>query len=316
MPEIHPNTRRAVSLLAQELDYQPNQLAKNLAKSRTRTIGVIVPNLGYYFFSAVLNSIEEAASQAGYSVLVCQSHESYEREKIHIETLLRSQVEGFIMSLSRDTDTDEHIVRLLRRQMPLVLFDRTADVLTASQVIVDNYEAAFQATQHLIENGCRRIAFLAGPPQLLLSNQRLAGYRAALARHSLPLDNGLIRHCDYTPGDALVQTASLMNLPQPPDGLITISDRIAHPAMHMLKQRGVGIPGELAVVSFNDEPVSAFLSPSLTSVSQPVQAMGAEAVRLLLAQIESGDELVPSERIVMNTKLIIRESSVRGSKAV
>ena len=199
MPEIHPDTRRAVNQLAEELDYQPNQLAKNLAKSRTRTIGVIVPNLSYYFFSAVLDSIEEAALRAGYSVLVCQSHESYEREKTHIETLLRSQVEGFIVSLSRDTSGCEHIERLLRRQMPLVLFDRTADVLPVSRVMINNYEAAFNATQHLIENGCRRIAFLAGPPQLTLSNQRVLGYRAALVRHDLVPDNDLVRHCDYTP---------------------------------------------------------------------------------------------------------------------
>ena len=122
MPEIHPDTRSAVVKLAEELDYQPNQLAKNLAKSRTRTIGVIVPNLSYYYFSAMLNSIEEAALQAGYSVLVCQTNESYLREKTNIQNLLRSQVEGFIISLSRDTDNYEHVERLTRKQIPLVLF--------------------------------------------------------------------------------------------------------------------------------------------------------------------------------------------------
>lgn len=313
MPEIHPDTRSAVVRLAEEWDYQPNQLAKNLAKSRTRTIGVIVPNMSYYFFSAMLNSIEEAAMQAGYSVLICQSNESYLREKTHIENLLRSQVEGFIISLSRDADNCDHVERLVRKNIPLVLFDRYADSLMASKVIVDNYAAAFKATEHLIENGSRRIAFLAGPPQLLLSNQRIAGYRAALMKHGLYASDQYIFHCDYTQENTLMQTLAMMNLPQPTDGLLTVSDRIAYPAIYALKQKGVRIPHDLAIASFNNEPISAFLSPSLTSVSQPIQQMGMETVQLLLKQIESSDDVVTPETIVMDTQLIIRESSMRNS---
>ncbi|WP_266365743.1 LacI family DNA-binding transcriptional regulator [Tellurirhabdus rosea] len=311
MPEIHPDTRRAVMQLAEEMDYQPNQLATSLAKSRTRTIGVIVPNLSYYYFSAMLNSIEDAALQAGYSVLVCQTNESSLREVTQIQNLLRSQVEGIIISLSRDTDNYQHVERLTRRNFPLVLFDRYADDIPASKVIVDNHEAAFKATEHLIEQGCRRIGFLAGPPQLLLSNRRIAGYQDALRKHGLPVENHHIFHCDYTQENTIMQTLALMSLPQPLDGLLTISDRIAYPALYVMKQRGLRIPEDLAVVSFNNEPVSAYLSPSLSSVSQPIQEMGLETVRLLLAHLESGDEAVPVETKVMPTKLIVRESSLR-----
>ena len=313
MPEIHPDTRSAVVGLARQWDYQPNQLATNLAKSRTRTIGVIVPNLSYYFFSAMLNSIEEAAMQAGYSVMVCQSNESHLREKTHIENLLRSQVEGFIISLSGDTNNCEHVERLARKSIPLVLFDRYADSLAASKVIVDNYEAAYRVTEHLIDNGCQRVAFLAGPPQLLLSNQRIAGYRAALTKHGLYRNDQYIFHCDYTQENTLMQTLALMNLPQPPDGLLAISDRIAYPAMYALKQKGIRIPDDLAIASFNNEPLSAFMSPSLTSVSQPIQQMGMETVRLLLKQIDSDDAVADYDTIVMDTQLMIRESSVRHS---
>ena len=194
LPEIHPDTRNAVVKLAEELDYQPNQLAKNLAKSRTKTIGVIVPNLSYHFFSAMLNSIEEAALQAGYSVLVCQSNESYLREITNIQNLQRSQVEGFIISLSRDTDNYEHVERLARKNVPLVLFDRYAESIDVSKVIVDNEAAAFKATEHLIENGCQRIGFLAGPARLLLSNQRIKGYQAALAKHNLLVGDQYVLH--------------------------------------------------------------------------------------------------------------------------
>ena len=313
LPEIHPETRKAVMKLAEEMDYQPNQLATSLAKSRTRTIGVIVPNLSYYYFSAMLNSIEEAALQAGYSVLVCQTNESSLREVTQIQNLMRSQVEGIIISLSRDTDNYQHVERLTRRQFPLVLFDRYADDIQASKVIVDNHEAAFKATEHLIEQGCRRIGFLAGPPQLLLSNRRIAGYQDALRKHGLPVEPPLIFHCDYTQENTILQTLTLLNLPQPLDGLLTISDRIALPALFVMKQRGIRIPDDLAVVSFNNEPVSAYLTPSLSSVSQPIQEMGLEAVRLMLAQLESGDDGVPVETRVMPTTLVVRESSLRHS---
>lgn len=311
LPEIHPNTRSAVMKLAEEWDYQPNQLAKNLAKSRTRTIGVVVPNLSYYFFSALLNSIEEAAMQAGYSLLICQSNESSLREKMHIENLMRSQVEGFIISLPRDTSNCEHVERLVRKHVPLVLVDRHTDSLPTSKVIVDNYKAAFNATKHLIDNGCKRIGCLAGPAQLLLSNQRVAGYRDALIEYGLYVSDQYIFHTDYTQANTRQQTLALMNRSQPPDGLLTISDQIAFPTIHTLKEKGIRIPADLAIASFNNEPFSAWLSPTLTSVNQPIQQMGAEAVRLLMKQIESGDEPVSAETVVMDTQLVVRESSIR-----
>ncbi len=299
--------------LAEELDYQPNQLAKNLAKSRTRTIGVIVPNLSYYFFSAMLNSIEESALQAGYSVLVCQTNESYLREITNIQNLMRSQVEGFIISLSRDTDNYEHVERLARKHIPLVLFDRHAESIDASKVIVDNQAAAFKATEHLIENGCRRIGFLAGPPQLLLSNQRVAGYREALAKHGLSVGDQYVVHCDYTHENTIMQTLTLMSLPQPPDGVVMISDRVAFPAMYAMNQKGLRIPQDVAVVSFNNEPVSAFFSPALSSISQPIQEMGSETVRLLINQLDASDDMpVVKETKIMDTQLIVRASSMRG----
>ncbi|SOD80449.1 LacI family DNA-binding transcriptional regulator [Spirosoma fluviale] len=311
LPEIHPDTRAAVVKLAEELDYQPNQLAKNLAKSRTKTIGVIVPNLSYHYFSAMLNSIEEAALQAGYSVLVCQTNESYLREITNIQNLLRSQVEGFIISLSRDTDNYEHVERLARKNIPLVLFDRYVESIDVSKVIVDNEAAAFKATEHLIENGCRRIGFLAGPAQLLLSNQRVKGYRAALEKHSLPVSDQYVLHCDYTQENTILQTLVLMSQPQPPDGVVTISDRVAYPAIYAMKQKGLRIPEDVAIVSFNNEPVSAFFSPGISSISQPIQEMGTETVRLLLKQLDSTHTLVPRETKVLETQLIVRASSLR-----
>lgn len=312
MPEIHADTRRAVMRVAEELDYQPNQLAKNLVNSRTRTIGVIVPNLSYYFFSALLNSIEEAAMQTGYSVMICQSNESSLREKTHVQNLMRSQVEGFIISLPRDTSNCEHVERLVRRNVPVVLVDRHTDSLEAFKVVVDNYDASYKVTKHLIDNGCQRIACLAGPPQLLISNQRIAGYKDALTAHGLPVIDEYILHCDYTQESTIMQTLRLMSLATPPDGLLTISDQIAYSAIYALRQKNVRIPDDLTIASFNNEPFSALLSPTLTSVSQPIQQMGVEAMRLLLMQIDSGDAVLHPQTTVMNTQLVVRESSVRS----
>lgn len=310
MPEIHPDTRNAVKRLAEELDYQPNQLAKNLVKSRTKTIGVIFPNLSYHYFSAMLNSLEEAAMQAGYSVLVAQTNESYVRETINIQNLLRSQIEGLILSLSRDTANFEHVERLVKKGFPIVLVDRTADLTSVSKIVVDNRLAAFKATEHLIEQGCQRIGFLAGPPQLSLSRQRIDGYLAAASKHGVTAGDQYIRHCDYTNENTILQTLALMSLPYPPDGIVAISDRIAYPALYAIEQKGLFVPKDVAVVSFNNEPVSAYFSPGLSSINQPISEMATETVRLLLRQIES-PEVLPSETKIFDTQLIIRESSLR-----
>ncbi len=312
LPEIHPDTRNAVMKLAEELDYQPNQLAKNLVKSRTKTIGVVFPNLSYHYFSAMLNSIEETAMQAGYSVLVTQTNESYVRETVCIENLLRSRVEGLIISLSRDTVYLDHVEKLIKREIPVVLVDRTAESLPTTRVIVDNQAAAFKATEHLIKQGCRRIGFLAGPAQLSLSQQRIDGYLKATAQYGVMAGEQYIRYCDYTSENTIVQTLSLMSLPQPPDGVVAISDRIAYPALYAMQQKGLSVPADVAVVSFNNEPVSAFFSPALSSVSQPIAEMAQETVRLLLHQIENPDDAVRAETIVFDTQLIIRESSLRS----
>lgn len=243
-------------------------------------------------------------------MFVCQTNEFHLHEITHLQNLLRSQVEGLLISLSRDTNTYEHIERLTRKGFLLVLFDRYAEGIQASKVTVDNHAAAFQATEHLLANGCRRIGFLAGPPNLLISNQRLAGYRAALVKHGLSTSAEYIGHCDYTQENAISQTLNLMGRLPLPDGLLVVSDRIAFPAMYALKQQCVRIPEEVAVVSFNNEPLAALQVPSLTSVSQPIQEMGRETVRVFLKQVHAqGDPIAPETR-VLETHLIVRESSL------
>jgi DNA-binding LacI/PurR family transcriptional regulator len=307
MPDIKPKTRETVLKLAKEWDYQPNILATSLVKSRTKTIGVIVPDLAYHFFASIIKGIEEEAIARGYSLLLTQTSELYERELINVQNLSRGQVEGFIISLSQETTDYEHLKRLQRKGIPLVFFDRDAADIDVSKVMVDNVGAAYEATKHLIDNGCKRIAFLAGPTNVTVSNQRQEGYKKALKEAGLQIDNTVIVHGNYNLEQVIELTNYLIDLENPPDGLVVVSDRLAIGAMSALRTRNISVPDQISIVSFNDEPVCTIVTPTLTSVSQPTLEMGKMAMSLLINQIEK--EGSPSEVKVFKTELKIRESS-------
>lgn len=311
MPDIKPETRQAVLDLAKEWDYQPNVLATSLVKSRTKTLGVIVPDLGYHFFSSVIKGIEAEALYRGYTLLLTQTGESYERELVNLQTLSRGQVEGFIISLSQETSNYDHINRLIRKGIPIVFFDRDAVGIDVSKVMVDNVGAAYEAVIHLYQNGCREIAFLAGPKSVTVSNQRIEGYKKALQDLNISFKDELIVHGEYNLDKAIALTHGLMNLTDRPDGLVVVSDRLAVGSMMALRSKGISIPDDVSVVSFNDEPICSFLTPTLSSVAQPTIEIGRIATSLLINQIEDGQEFYKPQVRVLKTHLVIRESSRR-----
>ena len=312
MPEIKAETRDAVLKLAKEWDYQPNLLATNLVKNRTKTIGVIVPDLAYHFFASVIKGIEEEAIARGYSLLLTQTSELYERELTNVQNLSRGQVEGFIVSISQETTDFEHLKRLQRKGIPLVFFDRDADEIDVPKVMVDNVGAAYEATKHLIENGSKRIAFLAGPSNVTVSNLRQSGYEKAIQDSGLDLDESLVVHGNYNLQQAIKLTNELFELENPPDGLVVVSDRLAVGAIAALRKKNIRIPEDVAIVSFNDEPICNIVTPTLTSVSQPTFEMGKMAITLLINQIENPNCVDKPEVIVFKTELKIRESSLRN----
>ncbi len=311
MPDIKLETRQAVLDLAKEWDYQPNVLATSLVKSRTKTLGVIVPDLGYHFFSSVVKGIEAEAIARGYSVLLSQTGESYERELISLQSLSRGQVEGFIISLSQETSNYEHLKRLQRRGIPMVFFDRDTADLDVSKVMVDNVGAAYEATMHLVKNQCKRIALLAGPKNVSVSNLRLEGYRKALLDAGLTIDDSLIIHGEYSLEKAIESTNHLIRLPLPPDGLVVVSDRLAVGCIKAFKQHNIRVPEDIALVSFNDEPICTLVTPAISSVAQPTLDIGRTAISLLIDQIENPKENT-SQVKVLKTELMIRESSRRN----
>ena len=318
-PDISPETKKAVNELAEKLNYTPNIVALSLRQSKTNTIGVIIPELVHFFFSTVISGIEDVAYSAGYNVIITQSNESLQREKTDIKALFNSRVDGMLISVSRETSNFEHIDNILAKGVPMVFFDRVYDHPNSSKIIVDDLSGAKEATTHLIDQGCQRIAHLEGPPNLEISKQRLEGYIQAHNDRNIPVDKKLIIPCALgTIEEGKSATAKLLAQTPRPDAIFATNDPAAMGAMQAIKEAGLKIPHDIAVVGFSNWFFTALLDPPLTSVDQPGFEMGQEAAKLLIRQIEvrtkDRDAEVPAETKVLKTKLIARESSLKKGK--
>jgi LacI family transcriptional regulator len=307
-PEISKDTRKAVQGLARQMDYEPNQVAQNLRRNKTSTLGMIVPELATHFFAASLSGFQEVAAAKGYNVMICQSNECYEEEIRNIDTLVASRVDGLIISLSKETSAYDHLRALFKRGIPLVFFDRVCDEINTSRIMVDDKDGAFKATEHLIQGGYQRIAHLSGPEKLSISKHRLDGYLEALRSYQRPVLPELIRQSNLSTEDVIHQVNALLNLPQPPDALFAFNDQVAIQALQLMKARGISVPENMALVGFNNDPLTAHIEPSLTTVAQPAYQLGQLAARHILEQINHPDEYIP-HKVVLKTELIVRDSS-------
>ena len=310
--DINPETKKNVLELTELLNYQPNRLALSLRQKQTNTIGVIVPNLDYVL-STMVRGIDEAALEAGFTVIVCQSNESFGREVVNTRRMLQSLVDGYIISISSETKSNEHFKVIKDRNIPFVVFDRVIPGLEASSVILDNEEGGFLATEHLIEQGYKRIAILAGAKTLGISNSRLNGYKLALKKHALKFDPELVIYCDFNQDFAYFATEELLSSKKRPDAIFTISDRMAIGAMLAIKKKGLRMPDDIGLVGFNNEPSLALFSPSISSVEQPSFEIGKMAGKLFIEQFLNND-FSNSKEIILKPKLFIRESSLRLAK--
>jgi LacI family transcriptional regulator len=307
--DVNPETKRAVMALAEELDYQPNKLALSLKQKQTHNIGVLVPNLDYVL-STMVKGIDEVALEAGYTVMVCQSNESFGREIVNTRRLLDSLVDGFIISVSSETKVFDHFKKILDKKMPVVVFDRVTPFLQAPGVRIDNEDGGFQATEHLIEQGYKRIAILAGPKNLQISNQRLDGYLKSLKKHKIKPDKELIIYCDFNQDYAYLATKELLAMKKRPDAIFTISDRMAIGAMLAIKEKGLRMPHDIGLVGFNNEPVTSLVTPGISSVDQPAFELGKIAAKLFIEKMHRDTDMSQVEE-VLKPKLMIRESSLR-----
>jgi LacI family transcriptional regulator len=314
-PDISPLTKKAVNELAEKLNYQPNIVALSLRQSKTNTLGVIIPEIVHFFFSTVISGIEDVAYGAGYNVILAQSNESQSREISDIKALFNSRVDGMLMSLSRETTNFDHIESIISKGVPIVFFDRVYNNVQASKIIVDDFTGAKDATLHLIEQGCKRIAHIEGPPNLDISKQRLEGYKEALKENNISFNKDLVVVCPSgTIEEGKKAAEQLLKLPNPPDGIFASNDPSAMGAMQTIKEFGLKMPEDVAIVGFSNWFFSSLMDPPLTSVDQPGFEMGQEAAKLLIRQIEKQDkdkaDIAPETKI-LKTRLIVRKSSLK-----
>jgi len=311
-PSISDATKKRVGKLAKELHYQPNHLAAGLRKGRSGLLGVLVPHIDGHFFTLVVKGIETVATRAGYNILICQSNEDVAHERKNIETLINAQVEGILVSLSRTTRDFRHFEKVMKRDLPLVFFDRILEGRDVNAVVLDDREGAYQSTRHLLAQGCRRIAHFAGPLHLNIYKNRRQGYLDALHEAGLPTDESLIFGSDMKLEDGARGMEQLLRLPGgPPDAVFSASDFSIAGALQVLKKRGLRVPHDVALAGFSNETFTALTEPHLTSVDQRCEQMGQAAARLLLEVLTEKRHPVSPRRILLQPDLIVRESSRR-----
>jgi LacI family transcriptional regulator len=304
-------TKQRVLTLAKKLNYQPNQLATALRKGQSRLLGVVVPYIEGKFFPAVIQGIEQAASRIGFSVIVCQSHEDVQLERRNVETLLNAQVAGVLVSLARTTQQFHHFDKVHKRGIPLVFFDRIPNTELVNSVVLNDHEGGFQATRHLLEQGCRRIAHLAGPQHLNIYRQRRQGYVDALATYDILPDEALIVYSEVTSKEGAQAMRQLLAPRSPLDGVFGAGDSVILGALQLLKSRGIRVPQDVALAGFSNDAFTAITEPRLTSVDQRCEEMGEAAVRLFL-ELATGSALPFTPRqVVLEPELFIRESSLK-----
>lgn len=309
-PRISKSTREAVEEMAAKLQYEPNHLAAALRKGKSYLIGIIVPAIDINFFASVVKGIETIINQEGYNAIITQSDDLIDKEIRSVDALLNTQVDGIICSLANATTSYDHLEKVIQKGVSLVLFDRTAaNREDISSVVIDDYQGAKEATEHLVAEGCRNILHLAGPGEILPYRLRAAGYKDVLKKHGIPVRTELIIESHLTQEDgSRCMLKALESLPQI-DAVFASSDHAALGAMRVLAEKGIKIPNEVALVGFSNEGFGAFVEPSLSTVDQHGTQMGEWAAKLLLEQCkQKGKEMTP-QKIVLPTDLIIRSSS-------
>ncbi len=313
-PGISDETKRKVKELATKLNYRPNAVALSLRKSKSFTIGVIIPEVVHFFFSTVISGIEEVAFANGYNVILCQTNERYEREISSIDTMMSNQIDGLLVSYSKETTDFSHFQRLLDLNFPIVFFDRLPKIDNAINVIVNDYQGAHQAVTHLIQQGFKKIAHLSGPATLAISQQRKDGYLDALKNAGLtPNDNWIVECAEGTEKESYGVAEHLFsNHSDRPDAIFAHHDIVAAGAMMAIKNMGLKIPEDVGVVGYSNWQFSSMIDPPLSTVSQPGFDIGETAGKILLDMINKKNEAShTSQNVVLDTELLIRKSSSR-----
>jgi LacI family transcriptional regulator len=312
-PDVSDKTRKAVLDLAQSLSYTPNSFAVNLRTKESRTIGLIIPEVVHHFFSNVINGIIDEAEKNGYLVIILQSNESLELEQKQVELLMNKRVDGIIMSLSNESNDDDHIKDIIRKEVPFVMFDKISKLIPCSKVIINDQKAAYNAVEHLILKGCKKIAHIRGPVNPQNAIDRFLGYKKALEKYDIPFDPKLVYTCKNVTFDEGKAFAEQIAKEHPAvDGIFVITDLVAVGVLAHFNEVGINVPDQVKVIGFSNWFMSQVITPKLSTVDQPSFKMGVQSFGLLLEEMNARKEMkgfVP-RTIELDTAIIARESTL------
>lgn len=306
---ISKKTKAAVKRVANEFNYQPNHLASALRKGKSNLVGLIVPKANSSFFSSVVEHMEAVLNKAGYNIIITQSNESFKKECNNIDTLLFTQVDGIIASMANETVDLSYYEKIKSKGIPLILFDRGENDLNVDYIGINDYESSHLIVNHLIEKGCKRIAHIGGYRRTRIFNNRIKGYIDAINKNNLPLDEHLIIESALTLEDGRIQMEKLLQLKNRPDAVYAASDYAALGALQVLKEHNINIPEDIRLVGFGDEPFTALVTPTITSINQHSKEIGRLAAETFLERIAKPDEKQILNKKILDAALVVRESS-------
>ncbi len=307
---IGKKTKEAVQELAKELGYRRNNMAANLRKQETNTIGVLVSRISQPFQARLISGVEEVAREAGYHVIISQSNDMLDAEKENVRVLYDSRVSGLVVSLAMESNDYGHFDLVIESNIPVVFVDRTPKDLACQRVVIDNFEAGYKATQHLIDQGCRRIAHVGGEVHQSIYEGRQGGYVKALEDNHLPVVESLIVNGkELSQQEGITLTEQLLGQNLPIDGIFYANDQAAGSAMQLLRQRGIDIPADMAIIGFNDDPICTLVDPPLSSITHPARQMGRIAAHRVIGIKEQQENII--QTVTLDTNLIARASSAR-----
>jgi LacI family transcriptional regulator len=307
--EISEETRGRVLEAAARLNYIRNPYAGSLRRGKSQNIGVVIPEVADSFFSLAINGVESVAKEKGYHVLICLTHASFENEKNILKELQGRRVDGVLISVSRETSQSEHINDLISNGVPLVFFDRVCDDVQTAKITTNDLESSYEATKHLIEKGCDRIAFLTISRNLSITNRRLEGYLQAHADHKLQVDKRNIVLCTNDAKKNLSLIKKLLRQKDPPNGIVASVEKLAIPVYEVCEQLNLKIPKDVKVICFSNLDTASFLNPSLTTITQPAFEMGRSAATILFKALQKENFNLTNESLVIPSSLVARKST-------
>ncbi|TWO34483.1 LacI family transcriptional regulator [Seonamhaeicola sediminis] len=306
---ISEKTKKAVKQVAKNLNYQPNHLASALRKGKSNLVGVIVPRTNSNFFSSVIQNMEEVLNRKGYNIIITQSNESYKKECANIDTLLFTQVDGIIASMANETVDLSYYEKIKSKGIPLILFDRGENDLNVDYIGINDYESSHMIVEHLVNQGCKRIAHIGGYKHTRIYNNRIRGYIDALKKYHLPLENELLIESNLTTEDGREKMQQLLNLENRPDAVYVAGDYAALGALQVLNEQNIKVPHDIALVGFGDEPFTAMVTPTLSSINQQSSEIGRLAALTFLEHAKKDIVTQSLNKQILDAKLIVRESS-------